>query len=91
MRFKKQTSDKKRFWLGIASCAMVGFVAYATSYFSSAHVFTNEYKTKKYDVKVYDVFDSTKATGLWPNKKTEMNQDLVIKNVGNAPVLLRIK
>lgn len=91
MKYKKQTSDRKRFWLGIASCAMVGFVAYATSYFSSAHVFVNEYKAKKYDVKVYDVFDSKKATGLWPNKKTEMNQDLVIKNVGNAPVLLRIK
>lgn len=91
MRYKRRTSDKKRFWLGMAACAMVGFVAYATSYFSSGHVFTNEYKTKKYDVKVYNVFDNENATGLWPNKKNELNEDLVIKNDSDGPVFLRIK
>lgn len=91
MKYKKQTSDRKRFWLGIASCAMVGFVAYATSYFSSAHVFTNEYKTKKYDVKVYDVFDSKKAAHLWTDITTDLNMDIVVKNSGNVPVFVRIR
>ncbi len=92
MKHKKQNPEKKRFWLGMAGCALVSFTAYAVSYFSSSHIFSNEYNANKnYSVEIYDVIDENNSTGLWPNKEKEINVDFVVKNTGNIPVLLRIR
>ncbi len=92
MEYRKRDPDKKRFWLGMAGCALVSFTAYAVSYFSSSHIFSNEYNANKnYSVEIYDVIDTNNSMSLWQNKENHINSDLVIKNTGKIPVLLRIK
>ena len=92
MKHKKQNSEKKRFWLGMMGCALVSFTAYAVSYFSSSHIFSNEYNANKnYSVEIYDVMDENSSSGLRPYEENRLNADLVVKNTGGIPVLLRIK
>ncbi len=92
MKHKKPNPDKKRFWLGMAGCALVSFTAYAVSYFSSSHIFSNEYNANKnYSVEIYDVMDKNSSSGLRPYEENRLNADLVVKNTGGIPVLLRIK
>ena len=92
MKHKKQNPDKKRFWLGMAGCALVGFTAYAVSYFSSSHIFSNEYNAhKNYSVENYDVINTNTTMNLWANQHNHINADLIIRNNGSLPVLLRIK
>ncbi len=92
MKHKKQNSDKKRFWLGMAGCALVSFTAYAVSYFSSSHIFSNEYNANKnYSVEVYDIANKEEGVDVWYNRYFTINRDIVAKNVGDVPVLLRIK
>ena len=91
MKHKKQNPEKKRFWLGMVGCALVSFTAYAVSYFSSSHIFSNEYNANKnYSVEIYDVIDTSTSTKLWQNRDTTINADFVIKNTGEIPVLLRL-
>lgn len=93
MKHEKQMSDKKRFWLGMTGCAMVGFLAYALPYFSSTQTFNNEYRTKSlnYNIEVHDIINRNKSMKLWPSVETDLNMDLIVKNSGDFPVLLRIR
>ena len=91
MKHEKQISDKARFWIGIIACIMVGAIASTVSYFSSAHIFNNGYKMHNIFIRVYDVIDTNKSVGLWENRDNYINSDLVVKNTGELPVLLRIK
>ncbi len=91
MKHEKQISDRARFWIGVIACIMVGAIASTVSYFSSAHIFNNGYKMHNIFIRVYDVIDTNKSVGLWQNRDNYINADLVVKNTGELPVLLRIK
>ncbi len=91
MKHERQISDRTRFWIGVIACIMVGAIASTVSYFSSAHIFNNGYKMHNIFIRVYDVIDTNKSVGLWGSKDNHINSDLVIKNTGELPVLLRIK
>ncbi len=89
MDSKIKFSSKKRFWIGIGACALVGVIAATIAYFSSSHMFTNEFKSLNYNVEVYDLIDAATAGDMWPGETIDTS--VKVKNSGEVPALVRIK
>lgn len=89
MDSKIKFSSKKRFWIGIGVCALVGLIAATIAYFSSSHMFENNFKSSfNHSIELYDLVDADKAMNMWPGETIDTH--VVIKNTGD-PVLARVK
>lgn len=82
-------NHKKLFWPSMTSLAILGFIIATVAYFSSTHTFTDLFKTIEYKIETYSLVDSGKAANMWPGQ--ELDSDLIVKNTGQCPVLVRVK
>lgn len=82
-------NHKKFFWPSMVSIAILGFIIATVAYFSSTHTFTDLFKTIEYKIETYSLVDSDKAANMWPGQ--ELDSDLIVKNTGQCPVLVRIR
>lgn len=89
MKYKREISRQKGFWIGIGACALVGLIAATIAYFSSSHMFENNFKSSfNHSIELYDLVDADKAMNMWPGETIDTH--VVIKNTGD-PVLARVK
>lgn len=89
MKYKREIPRQKGFWIGIGACALVGLIAATIAYFSSSHMFENNFKSSfNHSIELYDLVDADKAMSMWPGETIDTH--VVIKNTGD-PVLARIK
>lgn len=93
MKHKKKVSlNNKFFWAGLGVLAVVGVVGFATelnSVANSAHEFDNVYTYKSYNVDLKNIINEEEAANMEPGKP--INADLVVRNTGDIPMLVRIK
>lgn len=93
MKHKKKVSlNNKFFWAGLGVLAVVGVVGFATelnSVANSAHEFDNVYTYKSYNVDLKNIINEEEAAKMEPGKP--INADLVVRNTGDIPMLVRIK
>ena len=73
----------------MVSLAVLGFIIATVAYFSSTHTFADLFKTIEYKIETYSLVDSDKAANMWPGQ--ELDSDLIVKNTGQCPVLVRVK
>ena len=89
MKYKREIPRQKGFWIGIGACALVGLIAATIAYFSSSHMFENNFKSSfNHSIELYDLVDADKAMNMWPGETIDTH--VVIKNTGD-PVLARVK
>ena len=89
MKYKREIPRQKGFWIGIGACALVGLIAATIAYFSSSHMFENNFKSSfNHSIELYDLVDADKAMNMWPGET--IGTHVIIKNTGD-PVLARVK
>ena len=90
-RKKKVGLNNKFFWAGLGVLAVVGVVGFATelnSVANSTHEFDNVYTYKSYNVDLKSIINEEEAANAELGKP--INSDLVVRNTGDIPMLVRI-
>ena len=87
---KKQMSNKKKFWVGMAALAAVGIITTTVAWFTSSHQFTNKFNVAQTSITVTQLLNREKALKMVPGRQE--NLDIRVKNTSTEePMLARIR